>query len=827
MIVRAGAVIVLLSSALHATAGIRETGPVETLDLLNASPGKTWFMPDANAAAPEYNIDRRHWVFRAKLTRPAEQYFFWESRHDYGDLTAYQDGHVELGIHVDPMAPLRANGFVFYLGHSPSHRTCFRIRKEALKAGWQTVSFHFRDGLAHRVRIDGRDVQRGYFNVWTMGQFPDGRIIDWKKATYFQFLISVKPPISAAVKAGIRANVSHMRFHAGQRAQTAGAPFGQWWRKRTPFVAKGVHSPPPTTDAFWRQYPLLLLEGESLVHRFGLELPEAKILRMKLLDAADVGANLFLEVNGKTMLPRLLFGADGDSLSSTPGLVAEWRIPKSVWGEQGQTLTIRNRGSGFAVVKSVELLSAADETARIGRTSVAPQLGFNATLSQIAEPFSAQSEEAWLATGCMPGGIARNDFHWKRVEPVRGQWAQTDETARYYKAFVAATKEARERGLDLIVITSAWPKWIDPEQGEPGAGGRWPDTKSFSRMLATLAGDIGPYVDMYTLVNEPHLLPNTFSRWEELIRVATDTLKEHDTVDADGDGRAFLFSPTGGREAETTYDMLYHRPIGRYTDFFEDHNYMDPKRYFYHTENAFLRHVMQKAMANPKYGYSGDEFYCLTEAGHLGQGNGQNTFKGSRRYTWADQLGYYRDFFKITFRRLFNRNARITFFRLSGDDWGIVGCGGYVNEATRREHNLPGPYPDSRYVCLTPAWNTAGRPAAITHTLSGFSVPAYLKDANVERLKDVVVKSVAFRGRHVVVAAANRGRQRVEFTVIVPGRCASVDFYEARMALLQRAAKPLPGPEGVKLRFSLDPGQCSQYILRAYAEYGDPTERAR
>lgn len=166
------------------------------------------------------------------------------------------------------------------------------------------------------------------------------------------------------------------------------------------------------------------------------------------------------------------------------------------------------------------------------------------------------------------------DLTWENVEPAHLVW---DEAAwRYYRY---TFQQLRQHGIRRVLIKIQYtPKWastnptsVDYNDYPPTCDCYWTE---FIRETALRLGDV---VDDYAIMNEVNMdgfWKGTQAEYEHLMRLAYDTLKQYDTIDADGDGVAAFVAPSSSNEPTQTslwqdwYDHLYPR-----MDAFHTHDY--------------------------------------------------------------------------------------------------------------------------------------------------------------------------------------------------------------------------------------------------------------
>lgn len=161
----------------------------------------------------------------------------------------------------------------------------------------------------------------------------------------------------------------------------------------------------------------------------------------------------------------------------------------------------------------------------------------------------------------------RLGIEWARVEPEDDAWNQAE--IDYY---VDVVRAAREAGLEPMVTWYHWviPTWVQNPTGGADAidhvgQGAGPDSffvTEFEEFVARVAPEIGPYVDLYSIMNEPFSVitagylngscgdgafppggilnlagaRNTFTNLAFGHAAACHALRDGDTADSDGDG---------------------------------------------------------------------------------------------------------------------------------------------------------------------------------------------------------------------------------------------------------------------------------------------------
>ena len=165
------------------------------------------------------------------------------------------------------------------------------------------------------------------------------------------------------------------------------------------------------------------------------------------------------------------------------------------------------------------------------------------------------------------------DLTWMDVEPAHLVW---DEAAwSFYRYYYQTLRDA---GVKRIMIKIQYtPKWASTMPNDPDYSA-WPPTcycywQEFIQETAERMGDL---IDDYAIMNEVTMTgfwAGTFQEYVDLYIIAYDTLKQYDTIDADGDGVAAFVAPSASNEPGQT-------------EFWQDsYNAMNPKFEAFHTHD--------------------------------------------------------------------------------------------------------------------------------------------------------------------------------------------------------------------------------------------------
>ena len=151
----------------------------------------------------------------------------------------------------------------------------------------------------------------------------------------------------------------------------------------------------------------------------------------------------------------------------------------------------------------------------------------------------------------------RFSIEWSRIEPVQGEFNEA--ATNYYRDYL---KELNARGLKPMVTLwhFSFPVWVQDPLDMASSLGGWPkqETVEAFRVFAEYcAKNFGDLVDFWVTENEPignlmagwmgAYFPPGHLLWMDYMKLAAlnaarahnlayDEIKEHDTVDADGDG---------------------------------------------------------------------------------------------------------------------------------------------------------------------------------------------------------------------------------------------------------------------------------------------------
>lgn len=147
----------------------------------------------------------------------------------------------------------------------------------------------------------------------------------------------------------------------------------------------------------------------------------------------------------------------------------------------------------------------------------------------------------------------RMSVEWSRLEPNRGDW--NADAAEQYRSFVIAL---RQKGIEPMITLHhyTFPKWVSAQGGFENRQ----TIDDFAAFAARVADLLGDQVDLWCTINEPNvfafqgyiegiwppgkhdpqLAAEVLANLMEAHARATAELRKHDTVDADGDGKAVM-----------------------------------------------------------------------------------------------------------------------------------------------------------------------------------------------------------------------------------------------------------------------------------------------
>ncbi|MGE5529281.1 MAG: Ig-like domain-containing protein [Patescibacteria group bacterium] len=171
-------------------------------------------------------------------------------------------------------------------------------------------------------------------------------------------------------------------------------------------------------------------------------------------------------------------------------------------------------------------------------------------------------------TACYP------DLTWECVEPAHLVW---DEAVwRFYRY---TYEQLRAHGVKRILVKLQYtPRWASTMPNDPNYDAYPPTSDSywveFIREVALRLGDV---VDDYAIMNEVNgsgFWSGTQEEYYRLERLAYDTLKQYDTIDADGDGTACFVAPSASNEpGQTSLWQDWYAALYPKMDCFHTHDY--------------------------------------------------------------------------------------------------------------------------------------------------------------------------------------------------------------------------------------------------------------
>jgi len=166
------------------------------------------------------------------------------------------------------------------------------------------------------------------------------------------------------------------------------------------------------------------------------------------------------------------------------------------------------------------------------------------------------------------------DLTWEDVHLGVGQW---DEAAwAYYRYYY---QQLRAAGVQRILIKLQYtPRWASTMPNSSNYAAYAPTNDAYwTEFIHEVAVRLGDVVDDYAIMNEVTMTgfwADTQEAYYRLERLAYDTLKQYDTVDANGDGVACFVAPSSSNEPgqtdqwQTWYTALYPK-----MDAFHTHDY--------------------------------------------------------------------------------------------------------------------------------------------------------------------------------------------------------------------------------------------------------------
>jgi Bacterial Ig domain len=166
------------------------------------------------------------------------------------------------------------------------------------------------------------------------------------------------------------------------------------------------------------------------------------------------------------------------------------------------------------------------------------------------------------------------DLTWMFVEPAHLVW--DEEVWRYYRY---TYQQLREHGVDRVLIKIQYtPKWASTNPTASDFSSYPPTCDCYwTEFIKAVAARLGDVVDDYAIMNEVNLdgfWKGTQDEYMRLEREAYDTIKQYDTIDADGDGVPAFVAPSSSNEP-TQYDQWVEWYTGLYPkmDAFHTHDY--------------------------------------------------------------------------------------------------------------------------------------------------------------------------------------------------------------------------------------------------------------
>jgi len=166
------------------------------------------------------------------------------------------------------------------------------------------------------------------------------------------------------------------------------------------------------------------------------------------------------------------------------------------------------------------------------------------------------------------------DLTWEDVHLGPGTW---DEAAWTYYRYTF--QQLRAHGVERVLIKLQYtPRWASTMPGSADYT-KYPPTNDayWTEFIHEVAVRLGDVVDDYAVMNEVNMdgfwlgTPEDYYRLE---RLAYDTLKQYDTVDANGDGVACFVAPSSSNEpAQTTQWQEWYAALYPKMDAFHTHDY--------------------------------------------------------------------------------------------------------------------------------------------------------------------------------------------------------------------------------------------------------------
>jgi hypothetical protein len=167
------------------------------------------------------------------------------------------------------------------------------------------------------------------------------------------------------------------------------------------------------------------------------------------------------------------------------------------------------------------------------------------------------------------------DLTWMDVEPAHLVW---DEAAwSFYRYYYQTLRNA---GVKRILAKLQYtPKWASNYGTDVAHYDAYPPTSDtyWTEFVKEVALRVGDLVDDYAIMNEVNTTgfwQGTQADYERLEIEAYDTLKQWDTIDADGDGvKAFVAPSSSNEPGQTTQWQEWYTAMKGHMDSFHTHDY--------------------------------------------------------------------------------------------------------------------------------------------------------------------------------------------------------------------------------------------------------------